>query len=87
MLKIPMTMLLATVAFEFAIARDLPRVGYMTWLDAIFLASYVFFSICIAEILIVFLLQREGRRALRRSDCTRRAAGRIPFPTLPSSRS
>ncbi len=61
MLKIPMTMLLATVAFEFVVSRDLPKIGYMTLLDAIFLASYVLFSICIAEILIVFLLQRSGK--------------------------
>jgi hypothetical protein len=72
MLKIPMTMLLATVAFEFVVARDLPKIGYMTLLDAIFLASYVFFALCIAEILYVYVLQRDGRRS--RADRLHKAA-------------
>lgn len=62
MLKIPMTMLLAMVAFEFVVSRDLPKIGYMTLLDAIFLTSYVFFALCIAEILYVYVLQRSGQR-------------------------
>jgi hypothetical protein len=63
-LKIPMTMLLSMVAFEFAIARDLPRVGYLTFLDAVFLASFTFCFLCIFEIAVVFLLQQHGRRPL-----------------------
>jgi hypothetical protein len=64
LLKIPMTMLLSTVAFEFVVARDLPKIGYMTLLDAVFLTSMMFYSICMAEIATVFLLQRGGRRPL-----------------------
>jgi hypothetical protein len=64
LLKIPMTMLLSMVAFEFAIARDLPRVGYLTFLDAVFLASFTFCFLCIFEIAAVFLLQQHGRRPL-----------------------
>ncbi|HEX6493994.1 MAG TPA: hypothetical protein VF018_00830 [Acidobacteriaceae bacterium] len=64
LLKIPMTMLLSMVAFEFAIARDLPRVGYLTFLDAVFLASFTFCFLCIFEIAAVFLLQQNGRRLL-----------------------
>ena len=41
-LKVPMTMLLSMVAFEFTIARDLPRIGYVTFLDVVFLASFAF---------------------------------------------
>jgi hypothetical protein len=63
-LKIPMTMLLSMVAFEFAIARDLPRVGYLTFLDAVFLASFAFCFFCIFEIAAVFLLQQHGKRPL-----------------------
>jgi hypothetical protein len=63
-LKIPMTMLLSMVAFEFAIARDLPRVGYLTFLDVVFLASFAFCFLCIFEIAAVFLLQQHGKRPL-----------------------
>jgi hypothetical protein len=63
-LKIPMTMLLSMVALEFTIARDLPRIGYMTLLDAVFLASFAFCFFCIVEITFVFLLQLHGRREL-----------------------
>jgi hypothetical protein len=63
-LKIPMTMLLSMVAFGFTIARDLPRIGYLTFLDAVFLASFTFCFLCIFEIAAVFLLQQRGRRPL-----------------------
>src|ERR1700761_3203457 len=63
-LKIPMTMLLSMVAFGFTIARDLPRIGYLTFLDAVFLASFTFCFLCIFEIAAVFLLQQHGRRPL-----------------------
>ena len=63
-LKIPMTMMLSMVAFEFTIARDLPRIGYVSFLDAVFLASFTLCFLCIFEILGVFLLQNHGKRAL-----------------------
>lgn len=77
-LKIPMTMLLSTVAFEFVVSRDFPRVGYVTLLDAVFLESLVFYLICVVEITTVFLLQRRGKRALAEKL---RAAGRWAYPT------
>jgi hypothetical protein len=64
LLKIPMTMMLSMVAFEFTIARDLPRIGYISFLDAVFLASFTFCFLCILEILAVFLLQQQGKRGL-----------------------
>lgn len=63
LLKVPMTMLLSMVAFEFTITRDLPRVGYVTFLDAVFLASFALCFLCVFEILTVYLLQKRGRRS------------------------
>ena len=63
-MKIPMTMLLSMVAFEFTVTRDLPRVGYLTFLDAVFLAGFAFCFLGIFEITIVYLLQKYNRRPL-----------------------
>ena len=63
-LKIPMTMLLSMVAFQFTVTRDLPRIGYITLLDAVFLASFAFCFLAVFEITLVFLLQKHGRRPL-----------------------
>jgi Neurotransmitter-gated ion-channel ligand binding domain len=63
-LKIPMTMLLSLVAFQFTVTRDLPRVGYITLLDSVFLASFAFCFLAVFEITMVFLLQKHGRRPL-----------------------
>jgi cbb3-type cytochrome oxidase subunit 3 len=60
LLKIPMTMLLSMVAFELAITRDLPRIGYVTFLDAVFVMGFVFCFICIMEILAVYLMHKRG---------------------------
>jgi hypothetical protein len=77
MLKVPMTMLLSMVALEFVVARDLPRIGYVTFLDAVFVLSFVFFFICICEITIVYFLQKRGRQ----SNASRlHTAGRWAYP-------
>lgn len=59
-MKIPLTSLLAMIAFEFAISRDLPRVNYLTFLDAVFLNSFVFAFIAILEAIIVHILVMRG---------------------------
>jgi hypothetical protein len=64
LLKIPMTMMLSMVAFEFTIERDLPRIGYVSFLDAVFLASFTLCFLCIFEILGVFVLQKHEKRGL-----------------------
>ena len=79
LLKIPMTMLLAMVAFQFTIARDLPRIGYVTLLDAVFLASFVFCFLGIIEITLVYLLQKYGRRWLAEKL---HRAGRWAYPLV-----
>jgi hypothetical protein len=77
LLKVPMTRLLSMVAFEFAIARDLPRIGYVTLLDAVFLASFGFCLLCIAEITLVFLMQKNG---LRSPAAKMHSSGRWAYP-------
>jgi hypothetical protein len=62
--KIPMTMLLSMVAFQFTVTRDLPRIGYITFLDAVFIASFVFCFLGIFEITLVYCLQKYNRRPL-----------------------
>jgi hypothetical protein len=62
--KIPMTMLLSMVAFQFTVTRDLPRIGYITFLDAVFVASFVFCFLGIFEITLVYILQKYNRRPL-----------------------
>jgi Neurotransmitter-gated ion-channel ligand binding domain len=76
-LKIPITMLLSMVAFQFTITRDLPRIGYVTFLDAVFLASFAFCFLCTFEITAVYLLQKYGRRTLAVKLHT---AGRWAYP-------
>ena len=44
-----MTMLLSIVAFEITVVRDLPKIGYVTFVDAVFIASFAFFFLCIIE--------------------------------------
>jgi Neurotransmitter-gated ion-channel ligand binding domain len=61
---VPMTMLLAMVAFEFVVLRDLPRIGYITFLDAVFLAGFVFCFLAALEITTVFILQKSNRQSL-----------------------
>jgi hypothetical protein len=77
LLKIPMTMLLSTVAFELAITRDLPKAGYVTFLDAVFVTGFVFCFLCIVEIATVYLIQKHGspQRAAKIHS-----AGRLLYP-------
>jgi hypothetical protein len=62
-MKIPLTILLAMIAFEFAIARDLPRVNYLTFLDAVFLTSFVFAFLAIVEAITVHILVMRGDKS------------------------
>jgi Neurotransmitter-gated ion-channel ligand binding domain len=77
LLKIPMTMLLSMVAFQFTVARDLPRLGYITFLDAVFLASFVFCFLGVIEITTVYVLQKYGRRA---AAVLMHSAGKWAYP-------
>ncbi len=62
--------------------RDLPRVGYGTFLDAVFLASFIFCFLAVFEITLVYLLQKHNRRPLA---VRMHAAGRWAYPAAYSA--
>jgi len=76
-MSVPLAIILSMVAFQLAVAKDLPRVGYITFLDAVFLTSFIFVFLCIVEIVIVYVLQVRKRPAL--AEIIRRTA-RWGFP-------
>ena len=58
---VPLSIVLSMVAFQLAISRDLPRVAYVTFLDALFLTSFIFTFLCITEVAIAYILQSHNR--------------------------
>lgn len=77
LLKVPMMMLLSMVAFEFAIVRDLPRIGYITFLDAVIITSFTLFFLIMIEIPTAYLCQR----GIHRPRVVKiHAAGRWAYP-------
>jgi hypothetical protein len=62
-ISVPLGIMLSMIAFQFAIARDLPRPGYLSFLDAVILTSFIFVALCMAEVLTVHLLEARGRVA------------------------
>jgi hypothetical protein len=60
-MKIPIATMLALVAFDFAISRDLPRVPYVTFLDAVFLVCFLFVFLSMVEIVGVHSLLKSKR--------------------------
>jgi hypothetical protein len=55
-MKIPIAIMLAMVAFEYSISWDLPRISYITFLDAVFLTSFAFTFLTTVEITAVHVL-------------------------------
>lgn len=58
--------LLIFVAFNFTISRDLPRLGYMTFMDAIVLATFVFSGLVIIVNVIFKRMEVVGKESLAR---------------------
>lgn len=59
-LTIAFTVLLTVVAFNLAIADTLPKVPYLTFLDAVMVVSYVGVFLSLVVIMAVHLLERGG---------------------------
>ena len=59
---IAVTTLLTVIAFGFAISSTMPRVPYLTYIDAFFLQCYVFVFLAMAELMTVHVTHRSERR-------------------------
>ncbi len=61
--QIAVTTILTVIAFAFAISATMPRVPYLTYIDAFFLTCYVFVFISIVELMAVHLAHRRERES------------------------
>jgi Neurotransmitter-gated ion-channel ligand binding domain/Neurotransmitter-gated ion-channel transmembrane region len=59
--QIAITTILTVIAFAFAISATMPRVPYLTYIDAFFLACYVFVFVAVVELMLVHLSHRRER--------------------------
>ncbi len=59
--QIAVTTILTIIAFGLALSFTLPRIAYLTFLDAFFLTSYVFVFAAMLELMIVHVSLRGGR--------------------------
>jgi hypothetical protein len=60
--QISVTTILTVIAFAFAISSSMPRVPYLTYIDAFFLQCYVFVFLAFSEIMVVHVTHRSDRR-------------------------
>jgi hypothetical protein len=63
-MKIPIAIMLAMVAFDFSVSWDLPRLSYITFLDSVFLASFVFTFLSTVEVTVTHVLILREMRPL-----------------------
>ncbi len=59
---IAVTTILTVIAFAFAISATMPRLPYLTYIDAFFLQCYVFVFLAMAEVMLVHITHRSDRR-------------------------
>lgn len=61
-LQVAVTTILTVIAFAFAISATMPRVPYLTYIDAFFLECYVFVFLAIVELMLVHITYRSIKR-------------------------
>jgi len=59
---IVVTTILTVIAFAFAISATMPRVPYLTYIDAFFLLCYVFVFFSMVELMVVHVTHRSERQ-------------------------
>jgi hypothetical protein len=76
-LSVGFTVLLTVVAFHFAVSDDLPRVAYLTFMDALLLAAHLSVFLSLLTVVLAHVLEQRGQG--QRADRIERTA-RWAFP-------
>ena len=76
--RISATGVLTIVAYQFAFAKDLPRIGYLTLLDQIMIGSFVLLAVTVVESLLVDRANSADPLKAHRIDRT----SRLLFPAV-----
>ena len=78
-ISITLTAILTEIAFLFAISSSLPKVPYLTFIDAFFLVSFAFSSACIVELVVVHQCLEGSREEYAERV---RTISRILYPVI-----
>jgi hypothetical protein len=70
--RISATGVLTIVAYQFAFAKDLPRIGYLTLLDQIMIGSFILLAVTVVESLLVDRAGKTDPLEAKRIDRTSR---------------
>jgi Neurotransmitter-gated ion-channel transmembrane region len=61
-IQVAVTTILTVIAFAFAISATMPRLPYLTYIDAFFLECYIYVFIAVVELMTVHVTHRIERR-------------------------
>ena len=61
-IQVAVTTILAVIAFAFAISATMPRLPYLTYIDAFFLECYIYVFLAVVELMTVHVTHRSERR-------------------------
>jgi len=61
-IQVAVTTILTVIAFAFAISATMPRLPYLTYIDAFFLECYIYVFLAVVELMTVHVTHRNERR-------------------------